>query len=99
MLAGLIAAGLDGIDHKRDPGPAVTDDLFEQPWPALRSRGIERLPQSLAEAVDALEADTVITAALGPTLTEQFVTLKREEWDAYAKSVTPWEMSRYAAVF
>ncbi len=97
--AGLIAAGLDGIAKRIDPGPACSDDLFEQPLTALRERGIGVLPQSLGEAVDALEADTVLCEALGATLAREFVAAKRVEWIAYARHVSDWEMQRYGDRF
>jgi glutamine synthetase len=97
--AALIAAGLDGIDRQLDPGPACTDDLFNLPLAEIRARGIAVLPQSLGQAVEALEADEVICKALGDTLTEEFTRLKREEWTEYARHVSPWETARYAAAF
>ena len=97
--AALIAAGLDGIDRKLDPGSACTDDLFELPLPTIRSRGITLLPQHLDEAVDALQADEVVRGALGNTLSEQFITLKRREWTEYARHVGDWELQRYGAMF
>jgi glutamine synthetase len=66
--AGLIAAGLDGINRQLDPGPACTDDLFKLSLAEIRARGIAVLPQSLGEAVDALAGDEVICSALGDTL-------------------------------
>ena len=97
--AGLIAAGLDGIAKRLDPGPACTDDLFEQPLAALRDRGIGVLPQSLGEAVDALERDDVLCEALGATLAREFIAAKRAEWIAYARHVSEWEMRRYGELF
>lgn len=97
--AGLIAAGLDGIVKRTDPGPACTDDLFEQPLAALRQRGIGVLPQSLGEATEALAADPVLCEALGSTLAQQFVEAKRAEWIAYARHVSDWEMQRYGDLF
>lgn len=97
--AALIAAGLDGIDRELDPGVACADDLFELAAPELRERGIGVLPQSLGEAVDAFEADTVLRAALGETLSTQFIQLKRAEWISYARHVSDWEVQRYAALF
>ncbi len=97
--AGLIAAGLDGIAKRTEPGPACTDDLFEQPLAALRARGIGVLPQCLGEAVDALERDAVLCEALGPSLAPEFIAAKREEWVAYARHVSGWEMQRYADRF
>lgn len=97
--AGLIAAGLDGIARRTEPGPACTDDLFEQPLAALRERGIGLLPQSLGEAVDALESDGVLCDALGETLAREFIAAKRSEWIAYARHVSDWELQRYGALF
>jgi glutamine synthetase len=97
--AAMIAAGLDGVARELDPGPACTDDLFALPLAAIRARGIALLPQSLMEAVTALEADEVIRAALGDTLSEQFIDLKRREWTEYARHVSDWELQRYGAMF
>ena len=97
--AGLIAAGLDGINRQLDPGPACTDDLFKLPLAEIRARGIMVLPQSLGEAVDALAADEVICSALGDTLSGEFIRLKRDEWTEYARHVSGWEMARYATAF
>ena len=97
--AALVAAGLDGIDRQLDPGPQCTDDLFAWPLSRIRQAGIGLLPQSLAEALDALEADAVIRAALGETLSNEFLRLKRAEWTEYARHVSAWELERYASAF
>jgi glutamine synthetase len=97
--AALIAAGLDGIDRKLDPGAACTDDLFALAPVAIRERGIAWLPQSLEAAVDALEASELMRQTLGATLHREFVRLKRDEWLAYARHVSAWELERYAAMF
>ena len=97
--AALIAAGLDGIDRGLDPGPACTADLFNWPLQRIHESGITLLPQSLDAALDALQADAVVCAALGETLTAEFLHLKRAEWTAYARHVSAWEFERYAAAF
>ncbi len=94
-LAGVIAAGLDGIDRALDPGPACTDDLFDLPLAEIRARGIPLLPQSLEQALDALAADEVVSGALGPSLAAEFQRLKRDEWLGYARHVSAWELARY----
>ncbi|MGS0757307.1 hypothetical protein ACVBEH_23330 [Roseateles sp. GG27B] len=38
-------------------------------------------------------------AALGDTLTTEFLQLKRAEWLAYARHVSDWELQRYAGFF
>jgi glutamine synthetase len=65
----------------------------------MRERGIGLLPQSLNEALDALQADAVVCGALGDTLTAEFLRLKRAEWTDYARHVSGWELDRYAATF
>jgi glutamine synthetase len=97
--AALIAAGLDGIDRQLDPGPACEDDLFELSLPQIAARGIALLPQNLAAAVDALEQDAVVRGALGEALANEFVRAKRDEWLAYARHVSDWEVQRYATLF
>ena len=97
--AALIAAGLDGVDRGIDPGAACTDDLFERTPAELAARGIGVLPQSLAEAISALEADAVVRGALGDVLAAEFMRLKRAEWSAYARHVSAWELERYACAF
>ncbi len=98
-LAGLIAAGLDGVDRELDPGPPCTDDLFALDLAQIRARAIPLLPQSLLEAIDALRADGVVRGALGASLADEFDRLKRIEWTDYARHVGAWELDRYAAAF
>ncbi len=95
----LIAAGLDGIDRAIDPGPDCDDDLFALGLAQIRERGYALLPQSLGEAVDALEASALMRQALGETLHAEFVRLKRAEWIEYARHVSEWEHARYGAAF
>jgi glutamine synthetase len=62
-----------------------------------------RVPATLEAALQALEADEELCAALGPWLVETFTTLKRAEWERYEKAVddttttdvTPWEIEYY----
>ncbi len=100
--AALIAAGLDGIDRELDPGPERTEDLFDAATPApsrSASHPPTALPRNLAEAIDALEADEVICAALGEALATEFMRLKRSEFADYSQHVSGWEMERYVAFF
>jgi glutamine synthetase len=97
--AALIAAGLDGIDRQLELGAACTDDLFVLTLAQIHDRGITLLPQSLEAALDALEQDDVVRGALGETLSAEFLRAKRDEWLAYARHVSDWEMQRYATLF
>src|SRR5208283_4651887 len=97
--AAMIAAGLDGIDRKLDPGPAKNINMYELSAEELKAQGIKLLPQNLLEAVEALQADSVIQAGLGPELAREFIRLKRMEWTEYARHVSDWESKRYLEFF
>ena len=66
VTAGLIAAGLDGIDRKLSVGQKHDDDLYDYTPAQIAVAGIKCVPQHLGEAVDALVADQEFTSALGP---------------------------------
>lgn len=91
-----IAAGLDGIKNKMDPGdPCIGINVYEMPFEERRRRGMRMLPQTLLEAVEELEKDEVVKAALGP-IADEFIRLKKAEWSDFMRhQVTPWEISRY----
>jgi glutamine synthetase len=76
-VVGILAAGMDGIDGEIDPGRPLDVDPATLGESELRARGIERLPESLDAALDALAADEVLTAALGETLVESYIAVKR----------------------
>ncbi|WP_374675818.1 type III glutamate--ammonia ligase [Ideonella sp.] len=97
--AALIAAGLDGIDRALDPGPDCADDLFRLSPAQVQERGHSLLPQSLDSALDALAGDSVVRAALGESLSDEFLRLKRMEWIEFARHVSAWELQRYGAAF
>jgi glutamine synthetase len=97
--AAIIAAGLDGIDRKLDPGEPLNVNLYELTEQQIRDRGIGLLPQSLKEAVAALEADDVVKEGIGPELAKEFIQLKRMEWVEYSRHVSDWETRRYLEMF
>lgn len=99
VSAALIAAGLDGIDRQLQPGAAVDDDLYEYTPQQLAAKGIRNVPQHLSEAVDALQADEILMAALGGDFVAEFSRLKRMEWIEYSRHVSDWERKRYADFF
>jgi len=94
-IAALLAAGLDGIERKMDPGAANTGNLYEVEESDLAERGIRVLPMSLREALGELEKDEILTLALGRDFTNYYVQVKSEEWRQYQRTVSNWEMERY----
>jgi glutamine synthetase len=81
-LGGLIAAGLDGIERSLVPPEPV--DVDPTQLEDREARGIEPLPATQAEALDALAADDVLTRALGPVLADSYLAVRRSEWAAYS---------------
>lgn len=99
VTAGLLAAGLDGIERELDPGEPQNINLYTLSASACAERGIGLLPQTLNEALDALEADTRFCEAVGEPLVQEFIRLKREEWIEFNRHVSQWEIDRYAGFF
>ncbi|WP_339669589.1 type III glutamate--ammonia ligase [Dasania marina] len=97
--AALIAAGLDGIDRELDPGEPQNINFYALSKAECASKGIDILPQNLGEAVDALEANTVLTDLIGKEICEEFIKLKRDEWIDYCRHVSDWERQRYLELF
>jgi glutamine synthetase len=97
--AAILAAGMDGVRRKLEPGPAANVNLYEESPASLAARGISVLPQTLTEALDALEQDTVVTEGLGSDLASEFIRIKRMEWTEYARHVSDWESDRYLEYF
>jgi glutamine synthetase len=89
----MLAAGLDGIRQQMQLPDPLEETLFQQE--PSRRRRLEVLPTSLGEALDALAQDEVILTALGPFISDRYLAAKREEFDAYNRQVTAWELERY----
>ncbi len=96
--AAVIAAGLDGIDRRLDPGEPHNVNLYDWTESQLSEAGIGLLPQNLDAAVKALQADDVVRGALGP-LAGEFIKLKRMEWVEYMRHVSDWEIKSYLEFF
>ena len=94
-----LAAGLEGVRERIDPGNPNEDNLYEISESERQRRKIEFLPQTLQEAVAAFAADPLIEATLGKELRDEFIKYKTEEWEMYHLSVSQWEIERYSHLF
>jgi glutamine synthetase len=95
LAAAVIACGLDGVRRRLEPGPPADTDFGH----ITNTSYLESLPRSLDRALDALEKDEVLRAALGPGLLDGVLKLKRLEWATFSASVTDWEQRTYADFF
>ena len=88
-IAALLFAGLDGMRRGLDPGEPLTGDAYRAEEPGIA------LPQTLHDALDALEADEHLCASMGRELVETFVTMKRFEIERYRSYVSEWDLDEY----
>jgi glutamine synthetase len=92
----MIAAALDGIDRgMTPPKPLNNINIYHLTEEELKKLKIGSLPGSLREALNELEGDKVLRAALGEGLYEAFDAAKRAEWDDFRMHVTDYEVERY----
>jgi glutamine synthetase len=91
----ILAAGLDGIKSGIDPGDPVDLNVYHLSSAERKAMGIKTLPANLKEALDYLEADSIIREALGEHVFGNIMRLGYLEWEAYNTCVHPWEIERY----
>ncbi len=82
-LGACLHAGLDGIRRKLDPGEAVNVDPATLTDAERAAVGANRLPASLAEALDALQADDLLMESLGDLRRRAYLAVKRSEVAAF----------------
>ncbi len=90
-VGGLLAAGLDGLERGLElPQPVEIDPatMTEQERERL---GVRPLPGTQRQALDALEADPVLMGAMGDTLAESYLAVRRSEWEAYSAGDAEFE--------
>ncbi len=96
-FAVMLSAGLDGIRRGLEAPSAAEQNIFQAEKGRPAALGV--LPGSLNQALDALEADEVVCAALGPQICERFISAKRLEWDDFRQEVSPWELEKYLPLY
>ena len=84
----IIAAGLDGMRHRADPGPHHDIDMYTE---GHMVKDVPRLPLNLLDALRAYDADEGLKQAVGPEFSAAYLKLKHQEWNAYASHFTQWE--------
>jgi glutamine synthetase len=88
LQAGVLAAGLDGIENERDPGKRLDIDMYAEGYIA---RDVKQLPLNLLDALRALEQSTMLKSALGEAFISAYLKLKHADWNDYARYLTEWE--------
>ncbi|WP_204137008.1 type III glutamate--ammonia ligase [Halomicronema sp. CCY15110] len=91
-LAGLLTAGLEGIEQQLTPGPRIDANLFVR---GSEFPDLDVLPASLLEALECLKQDDLLMGAIGDAAAKTFFEFKYGEWQQYTSQITPWEMEAY----
>ena len=88
LQAIILAAGLDGIRSKADPGPHHDIDMYQLGHTITNA---PRLPLNLLDALREYDKDESLKDALGREFSAAYLKLKQREWDSYAAHFTQWE--------
>jgi len=88
VYAGLIAAALDGIEHKLEPAPAFEGDAYA-------AADLPRVPGSLDESIALFEKSDFVRATFGDDVVEHLLHFGRTEAAAAARAVTDFERARW----
>ena len=91
-FAGLLKAMDDGLDRNLDPGPPEERNIYEA---MDQGKDVKKIPLSLGEALEALDEDEVIKAALPNEMYKVFEHYKRDEWERYMATVSDWDVEEY----
>ena len=91
--AGILKAADDGIKRQLSPGEPEQRNIYELSEDARDK--YTKLPMSLGEGLDALEADEVAKSALPGEMYRVFMHYKRDEWDRFLSTVTEWDLEQY----
>jgi glutamine synthetase len=90
-IAGILAAGLDGITNKLEPPAIITTDLYHDT--SVQSNYV---PRSLFRALEELKTDQWLKECAGEDLINNFIALKAYEVETYTNTVTEWEWDTYS---
>jgi len=87
MPAAILAAGLDGIAAKRDPGKRLDINMYTE---AHLAGEVKSLPLNLLDALRALQASELLNESLGAYV-PAYLKLKHQEWNDFSRHLTDWE--------
>ncbi len=94
-LAVCLAAGVDGMEKRLDPGAEAAFRFEERTEAEKAAAGIRQLPGTLWEAVLCMEEDPFFNQVLGSNFVRLYVEEKKAEWNDYMSQVSEWEVEKY----
>jgi glutamine synthetase len=91
-MAALLVCMRDGLDRSIDPGPPETRNIYES---IAEGKQVDRIPTTLGEALDCLDADPVVLQALPGEMYQVWNHYKRDEWTRFISTVSDWDVKEY----
>jgi glutamine synthetase len=88
LQAGILAAGLDGMKGKKNPGKRLDVNMYTD---GHLVKDAKKLPLNLLDALRAFESSAVLKAALGESFVTAYAKLKHGEWNEFAAHLSEWE--------
>ena len=95
----ILGAGLDGIERNLDPGDPRDINMYELTDAQLAEQGVQTLPRTLLEAIEAFGRDPLGAQVMGPELAASYQQLKSAEWWDYHNEISTWELDNYLTKF
>lgn len=97
-MAVLLAAGLEGIERGYELPREAPGNVFELTSKDRAELGIDRLPETLSQALDVMEGSELVRKALGNHVFDWFLRNKRKEWVQYQHHVSRFELETYLPI-
>ena len=88
LQAVIIAAGIDGINNRTNPGKRLDIDMYAD---SQKMRSVKRLPLNLLDALRVFERNKILKLSLGEEFSKAYISLKEDEWNSYASHFSTWE--------
>jgi glutamine synthetase len=90
IQAGVLAAGLDGVANKRDPGKRLDINMYTD---GHTVKDVRRLPLNMLDALRTTDGSKVVRERFGDSFVDSYIKLRTDEWNAYARHLTQWELN------
>ncbi len=98
QFAVMLAAGIKGLEEKLEPPEPVEKNIYSLSEQERKNHGIDHLPESLGHAISLMEKSKLLKDTLGEHIFENFLHVKRQEWEEYRTKITKWEIDKYLHV-
>ena len=98
-FAAVLSAGLAGIKEKIEPPENCEENMYNLAADTKRENGIQKFPNNLKEALDALRDSRLMKESLGEHIHCTYLKAKEGEWTEYSKTIHDWELKKYLTSF